>query len=182
MAFEVGDTVVHPGYGAGEIVEIKTLEYLGHERKRYYSIVLLSDPGTTIMVPVRDEEKVGLRPPISLSRMRRVWRVLGSAPQKLPSNYKERYALVEDKLQGGNTLRIAEALRDMAWRREQKRSLTVEGKRLYDRAIRFPSDQEYDRGRSDDLGQLVRGRRWGAGSGELGDQPGKRFHQFGGHF
>jgi RNA polymerase-interacting CarD/CdnL/TRCF family regulator len=149
MAFKVGDTVVHPGYGAGEIVEIKTLEYLGHERKTYYSIALLSDPGTTIMVPIRDEDKVGLRPPISPSRMGRVWRVLGSAPQKLPSNYKERYALVEDKLQGGNTLRIAEALRDMAWRREQKRSLTVEGKRLYDRAIRFLSAEIAGSRRSD---------------------------------
>ena len=139
MTFKVGDTVVHPGYGAGEVVEIKALEFLGRERKAYYSIDLLSDPGTTVMVPVRDEEKVGLRPPITLSRMRRVWRVLGSAPQTLPADHKERYALVQDKLHGGDTVRIAEALRDMAWRREQKSSLTIEGKRLYDRAIRFLS-------------------------------------------
>jgi RNA polymerase-interacting CarD/CdnL/TRCF family regulator len=139
MAFAVGDRVVHPRYGAGEVVEIKALAYLGRERKTYYSIDLLSDPGTTVMVPVRDEQKVGLRPPIAPSRMRRVWHVLGSAPQTLPSDHKERYALVQDKLQGGDTFRIAEAVRDMAWRREQKRSLTIEGKRLYDRAIKFLS-------------------------------------------
>ena len=139
MTFRVGDTVVHPGYGAGEVVEIKALEFLGRERKKYYSIDLLSDPGTIVMVPVRDAEEVGLRPPIAQSRMGRVWRVLGSAPQTLPSDHKERYALVQDKLQGGDTVRIAEALRDMAWRREQKSSLTIEGKRLYDRAIRFLS-------------------------------------------
>ena len=139
MTFEVGDTVVHPGYGAGEVVEIKALAYLGRERKSYYSIDLLSDPGTTVMVPVRDEKKVGLRRPIASSRMKRVWRVLGSAPETLPTDHKERYALVEGKLHGGDTVRIAEALRDMAWRREQKSSLTIEGKRLYDRAIRFLS-------------------------------------------
>ena len=149
MAFEVGDRVVHPGYGAGEVVEIRALQFLGRERKSYYSIDLLSDPGTTIMVPVRDEEKVGLRPPIAPSRMGRVWRVLGSAPQTLPTDHKERYALVQEKLQGGDTFRIAEALRDMAWRREQKRSLTIEGKRLYDRAIRFLSAEIAGSRRSD---------------------------------
>lgn len=139
MTFQVGDNIVHPGYGAGVVVEIKALEALGRGKKSYYSIDLLSDPGTLVMVPVRDAEKVGLRPPIALSKISQVWRVLGSDPEVLPSDHKERYAVILDKLHGGEPLRIAEALRDMARRRDEKRALTTEGKRLYDRAMKLLS-------------------------------------------
>jgi CarD family transcriptional regulator len=139
MTFQVGDTIVHPGHGAGKVVEIKSLGFLGREEKRYYSIDLLSDPGTIVMVPVRDAEKVGLRPPIARAKIRQVWCVLRSNPETLPSDHKERYAVILDRLQGGEPLRIAEALRDMARRREEKRALTTEGKRLYDRAMKLLS-------------------------------------------
>jgi RNA polymerase-interacting CarD/CdnL/TRCF family regulator len=91
------------------------------------------------MVPVRDAEKVGLRPPIARAKIRQVWCVLRSNPETLPSDHKERYAVILDRLQGGEPLRIAEALRDMARRREEKRALTTEGKRLYDRAMKLLS-------------------------------------------
>jgi CarD family transcriptional regulator len=138
-AFAVGDTIVHPNYGAGVVKDIKELDFFGSEKKRYYSIDLLSEPGTVVMVPVRNADKVGLRSPIPRSKLGQVWRVLRSDPQALPSDHKERYALVKDKLGCGDAIQIAEALRDMAWRREQKRSLTTEGKRLYERALRFLS-------------------------------------------
>jgi len=139
MTFHVGDKIVHPGHGAGVVVEIKALAFLGREKKRYYSIDLLSDPGTIVMVPVRDADKVGLRRPMPSSKVKQVWGVLRSDPQVLPSDHKERYAVIQDKLHGGEPLRIAEALRDMARRKEEKRSLTTEGKRLYDRAMKLLS-------------------------------------------
>ena len=65
--FEVGDTVVHPSYGAGTVVKIRELHTLGRDGRRYYSIRLLSQPETTVMVPLEAEEKAGLRLPMSLS-------------------------------------------------------------------------------------------------------------------
>jgi RNA polymerase-interacting CarD/CdnL/TRCF family regulator len=137
--FSVGDTVVHPSYGAGVVTDIKTLAFLGNKANTYYSLQLLSEPGTVVMVAVRDEEKVGLRPPIPKSELHRVWRILSSDPEVLPSDHNERYAVLKEKLHGGDALEVAEALRDLAWRREQKRSLTTEGKRLYELAMRFLS-------------------------------------------
>ena len=46
--FEKGDRVVHPGYGAGVVDEIKALKFLGNKRKRYYAIQLLAEPETTV--------------------------------------------------------------------------------------------------------------------------------------
>jgi len=136
MTFQVGETVVHPNYGAGTISEIRERRSLG-ARKRYYSIELLGDPGTTVMVPLGNENKVGLRQPIPKDRLSHLWRVLRAEPQVLPSEHKKRYAVIEDKLQDGDVFQIAEAVRDLAWRREEKRDLTRVGKRLYETGLDF---------------------------------------------
>jgi RNA polymerase-interacting CarD/CdnL/TRCF family regulator len=133
--FEQGQTVVHPNYGAGVVTEIKSLEFLGNERKRYYSIQLLGEPETTVMVPVRDEEKVGLRPPVSESRLGRVWRVLGSDPNKLPKDHRKRHAMLSEKLDDASAIEVAEVLRDLAWRRERRNRFTIRGRRLYNRGM-----------------------------------------------
>jgi CarD family transcriptional regulator len=137
MAFKIGDTIVHPDYGAGTITDIKELEFLDVEKKPYYSIQLLSQPETTVMVAVRNAGRMGLRPTVSQSRLSRIWRILRSQPKKLPSDHNKRYEILKDKLHSGNAFRIAEVLRDLAWRKERKRKWTIRGKRLYDRGIEF---------------------------------------------
>jgi RNA polymerase-interacting CarD/CdnL/TRCF family regulator len=89
------------------------------------------------MVPVGREESVGLRRPIPQKRLSRLWRILRAEPATLPSDHKERYALIQEKLQDGNFFEIAEAVRDLAWRREEKRHLTTVGKRLYETGLGF---------------------------------------------
>jgi CarD family transcriptional regulator len=136
MTFEVGETVVHPHYGAGVITEIQERHSLG-PRKCYYSIKLLGDPQTTVMVPLDKEENVGLRKPIPKVRLSRLWRILRGRPQALPDKHKERYAVIEGKLEEGDLFQIAEAVRDLAWRREEKRKLTQVGGRLYETGLGF---------------------------------------------
>ena len=136
MTFHVGDTVVHPNYGAGVITEIEERHSLG-PRKRYYSIELLGDSQTTVMVPLDKEESIGLRQPIAKSRLSRLWRILRAEPEVLPDEHKKRYAVIEGKLEEGDLFQIAEAVRDLAWRREEKRNLTKVGKRLYETGLGF---------------------------------------------
>ena len=136
MTFQIGETVVHPHYGAGVITEIQERHSLG-PRKRYYSIELLGDPQTTVMVALGKEENVGLRKPIPKARLSRLWRILRGKPEALPDEHKERYAVIEGKLQEGDLFQIAEAVRDLAWRREEKRALTKVGGRLYETGLGF---------------------------------------------
>jgi RNA polymerase-interacting CarD/CdnL/TRCF family regulator len=132
--FRIGDAVIHPSYGVGTVTEIKKRHTLA-SGKQYYSIELLGDPGTVVMVPVGAEERMGLRPPIAESQLGQVWRVLTSDPNELPSDHDERCELLNNKLCGGDVLKIAEAVRDLAWRKEEKRHLTIRGKRLYERGM-----------------------------------------------
>ena len=135
--YQVGDTIVHPHHGAGVMTEIKSLKSLGRQGKQYYSITLLSEPGTVVMVPIGSAKEIGLRPLMSASTLNRVWRRLRAQPETLPSDHNERYRVVREKMQNGNALQVAEVLRDLSWKDYQGRKLTSEGKRLYDKGMRL---------------------------------------------
>jgi CarD family transcriptional regulator len=132
--FDIGDKVFHPVHGAGHVVEVRERRSLG-KAKRYYSIELLGQPKTLLMVPVKDAQDIGLRASISRSELYLVWGVLRSDPETLPTDHEQRYEVLKDRLRGGDVLQIAAALRDMAWREEQERRLTKQGKRLYDESL-----------------------------------------------
>lgn len=132
--FQVGDQIVHPGYGVGTVIEIKKPHTLG-SGKRYYSIELLNEPETVVMVPVDAEERMGLRHTVAASKLKRMWRVLQDGPEELPKNHDKRCAMLDEKLGSGDVLQIAEVVRDLAGRREERRRFTIRGKRLYDRGM-----------------------------------------------
>jgi RNA polymerase-interacting CarD/CdnL/TRCF family regulator len=89
------------------------------------------------MVPVGKEESFGLRRPVAKNRLGRLWRILRAEPDDLPTDHKQRYAVIEEKLQDCDFFQIAEVVRDLAWRREEKRHLTAVGKRLYKTGLGF---------------------------------------------
>lgn len=132
--FHIGDKVFHPVHGAGTIIEVKERHSLGSAR-RYYSISLLSQPKTVLMVPVKGAQEIGLRPPLQQSDLARVWGVLKEEPETLPTDHEQRYELLKDRLREGDTLHIAAALRDMAWREETERRLTKQGKQIYEDSL-----------------------------------------------
>ena len=134
--FKIGQAVVHPAHGPGEVVQIKTLSTLG-SGKRYYSIRLLDGSETEVWVPVQDAQEHGLRPPIKKSRVPEIWRRLRATAEVLPTDHQKRYEVVREKLETGQPLSIAEAIRDLSWKDYTVRSLTSEGKRLYDKGIRM---------------------------------------------
>lgn len=132
--YQVGDKVFHPIHGAGTIVEVRERRSLGNPH-RYYSISLLSQPKTVLMVPVKTAQEIGLRPPLPRSDLDQVWGVLGERPEPLPTDHEQRYELLRDRLRDGNALHIAAALRDMAWREETERRLTKQGKQIYEESL-----------------------------------------------
>ena len=82
-----------------------------------------------------DAQDIGLRASIPQSELNQVWGVLRADPETLPTDHEQRYEVLKDRLRGGDVLQIAAALRDMAWREEQERRLTKQGKRLYDESL-----------------------------------------------
>lgn len=113
--FHIGDTVIHPGYGAGTVVDIEKLQCLGSD-KPYYSIELSDGSKTRVWVAVGDAGKRGVRYPTRRSQLGQIWRTLRAEPETLPPEHNDRYESLQEKLRGGDILRIAEVVRDMFWR------------------------------------------------------------------
>jgi CarD family transcriptional regulator len=134
MAFKTGDAVFHPVRGAGVVTDIQDRKLDG-EKRRYYKIDLLGQPGTKVMVPESTAKEIGLRHAMSQAKLKKVWCVLRDDPQKLPKDHKDRYAVIEEKLHTGDVFEVAEAVRDMAWRRKQAGKFTTKGKRIYEEAV-----------------------------------------------
>jgi CarD family transcriptional regulator len=113
LQFAKGEMVVHPKLGVGEIVNIEEREPLvGYSR--YYVVDILSKQ-LIVRVPVRNAAKIGMRPVMSAPKLDLVFQVLGSLPGELPTDYKERQAIVDEKLKTFKPLPVAEAVRDLYW-------------------------------------------------------------------
>ena len=132
--FRVGDAVVHPVRGAGVVIGIEERQQQGSSTP-YYRIELLGQPTIRLMLPISSAKTIGLRLAIARSELRDVWQVLCASPQTLPGDNNERYQFLRDKLRAGDVFQVAEAVRDMAWRRQGARGLTTVGKRLYEESL-----------------------------------------------
>ena len=132
--FKAGDAVVHPIRGAGVIVDIVERRWRG-EKTQYYRIDLLGQQGSSLMLPVKKAKTLGLRAAVSSPKLQHVWNVLDDAPDALPKKHKNRYRMLDEKIHTGEVLQVAEALRDVAWRRYEEGRLTTRDKRMYEKGL-----------------------------------------------
>jgi CarD family transcriptional regulator len=113
MQFSVGDRVVHPHHGPGEVKSVERRQFLD-EAKRYYVIEIPAQE-LTLYIPLQNAEQVGIRPIMRQSKLRRVLATLGGSPELLPEDFRERQEEVGEKLKTGHTLTMAEVVRDLTW-------------------------------------------------------------------
>lgn len=114
MQFTVGDKVVHPHHGPGQITAIERKQFLG-EAKGYY-VIEIPTQALTVYVPRRQADNIGIRPAMSQARLARVMAILRSRPAMLPEDYKERQEKVWEKLKTSQSIQVAEVVRDLTWR------------------------------------------------------------------
>jgi CarD family transcriptional regulator len=126
--FKVGDTVVYPHHGAGRILEIIEQDHQGTPRP-FYSIQILHND-MTVMVPVDGLEKAGIRAVISEPMVEEVLGVLRDDPTKMPPNWNRRVKHNRDKIKTGDVLEIADVLRNLALRDNEK-GLSTGEKQMY---------------------------------------------------
>jgi CarD family transcriptional regulator len=118
MEFSVGQHIVHPAHGAGTIVGVQEQELVeGYQR---YYVIRFADKRLTVRVPLRRTSELGLRTVMGTAKCQEVFGVLSSLPKQLPSNFKDRRRVVEKLIHSGKPLQVAEALRELSWRRELK--------------------------------------------------------------
>ena len=136
MKFSVGDKVVHPGRGCGQITGLERLDLVeGFER---YYVIKFPDKGLTVHVPVRKVEELGVRPVMSRAELARVLDTLRTRPRSLSEDFRERESRIRERLESGRSLWIAEIVRDLTWHKRHA-PLTRADKELLARGRGFLS-------------------------------------------
>jgi CarD family transcriptional regulator len=111
--FKVGEKVVYPAHGVGEVEAVRTQVISGTERKFYMLRIL--DTDMKIMVPVDNAMAVGLRKIVDKTTVSRVYRILREK-KRVPidqQTWNRRYRDYTEKIKTGSIIEIAGVLRDL---------------------------------------------------------------------
>lgn len=131
MNFTVGETVVYPHHGAALIEEVKERTIKGQART--YLKLKVAQGDLTIEVPADNVDMVGVRDVVDQKGLDEVFEVLRQPYTEEPTNWSRRYKANVEKLASGDIKKVAEVVRDL-WRRDQDRGLSAGEKRMLSKA------------------------------------------------
>jgi CarD family transcriptional regulator, regulator of rRNA transcription len=146
--FQIGDNVVYPHHGAGQVIKKEDKEILG-EVRQYLTIKILHND-MTVMVPCENAGKAGLRRVIDEDTVKKVLSVLTDDVSEMPKNWNRRFKHNRDKIKTGDIYELAEVVRNLAVR-EQDKGLSTGEKQMYTRAKKIlASEMMYALEKSED--------------------------------
>jgi CarD family transcriptional regulator, regulator of rRNA transcription len=127
----VGDHVVYPHHGAGKVVKKEQKEILG-ETREYLTIKILHND-MTVMVPCENAGRAGLRRVIGEEAVQQVLGVLRDDVSQMPKNWNRRFKHNREKIKTGDVMELAEVVRNLAIR-ENEKGLSTGEKQMYTRS------------------------------------------------
>jgi len=110
IEFQVGDQVVHPQHGVGNVAKLEEREFEPGAMREYYEIALMS--GSTVWVPM-DLSISGLRKLTSKGEITRCRKILESRPSPLDEDARYRQAGLAARLKKGTIRTQCEVVRDL---------------------------------------------------------------------
>ena len=125
----IGDKVVYPMHGAGEITGIEENE-VGGVISSYY-IFRLPMGDMKLMLPVDNVEEVGLRELITPAQVEQVVEVLKAETEQFQGSWNKRYQMNLERLKTGDILDAAAVARNLS-RQDNKKKISSGEKRLLD--------------------------------------------------
>ena len=131
MPFDVGDKVVYPHHGAAVIERKESKEAFGEQRE--YLVLRLAYGELTLMVPVDNTDEVGLREVITADEVDEVYDVLRKKDARMPTNWSRRFKNHVEKLKSGDVYQVAEVVRNLTLRDNDK-GLSAGEKRMLAKA------------------------------------------------
>ena len=110
--FNTGDIAVYPAHGVGIIESVETKEISGEEMS--FLTMRILDNDMTIMVPMSNIDKVGLREVIDTKQIKEVFKILADESPKLDGKtWNKRFREYSEKIKIGSPSDIAEVMRDL---------------------------------------------------------------------
>lgn len=126
--FNIGDKVVYPMHGAGVIEAIEEKEVLGEKRQYYIMRLPLGD--MKVMIPLGNISDLGIRQVIDEDGVQKVMHILQDKRSTVTANWNRRYRAHMEKIKSGDIFEVAEVVRNLVLREQEKGLSTGERKML----------------------------------------------------
>lgn len=110
MSFKVGDQVIHPRHGLGQVTNLAVKQFVEGEKRPFYEI---SFPGSTLWVPF-NLSRSGIRKLTVKSEIANCRQLLKSPAEPLDSDPRMRQTVLRDHLKEGTLTAHCEVVRDLA--------------------------------------------------------------------
>jgi CarD family transcriptional regulator len=131
-SFKIGDKAVVPALGVGVVKDIVSQDLDGEAYQMY--VITILDKALTFKVPLDQVDAKGVREPIPMEAVERVYEVLRdrTSPRD-KQTWNRRYREYMAKIKTGDPLEVAAVLRDLALLRADKQ-LSFGERKMYDQA------------------------------------------------
>ena len=111
LNFKIGETVVYPKHGVGEIVNIEPME-ISSIKINFY-VVKMEQAKLTILVPLDKQDEVGLRKISTKKIIDEIYEILKLKPKVRRIMWSRRAQEYDTKIYSGDPIKIAEVIRDL---------------------------------------------------------------------
>ena len=130
--FKIGETVVYPKHGVGEITKIEIME-VSDIKTRFY-VVKMEQSKLIIRVPLEKKDEVGLRKISSKKIIENVYTTLKLKPKIRRIMWSRRAQEYEAKIFSGDPIKIAEVVRDL-YRKSSQSEQSYSERQMFQIAI-----------------------------------------------
>ena len=124
MPIKVGDRVIHPRHGLGQVTSLAVKQFVEGEKRPFYEI---SFPGSTLWVPLSLTTS-GIRKLSAKSEIVSCRRILKASAEPLKDDFRLRQLELNDHLKEGTLTARCEVVRDLTaygWHKPLNGSIAV---------------------------------------------------------
>ena len=130
--FKVGEIVVYPKHGVGEITRIESMK-LSNIKSKFY-VVKMEQAKLTIRVPLEKKQEVGLRKISSKKNIEEIYNILKSKPKIRRIMWSRRAQEYDTKIYSGDPIKIAEVVRDL-FRKDSQPEQSYSERQMFQMAL-----------------------------------------------
>ncbi|MFP3853047.1 MAG: CarD family transcriptional regulator [Anaerolineales bacterium] len=130
-----GDWIVHLYHGVGQVKGIVSREVAG-ETSKYYRV---KTDNSTLFIPVKELDEERMRPAATKKELNKALKVLKATPKEMAPDHNDRRRRIREVKNEGSLEDILELVRDLSWRRYDKKLNNTEERalrRFKDRLLR----------------------------------------------
>ena len=125
---KIGDRIVYPMHGAGEISGIEENE-VGGVVSSYY-VLKLPLGNLKLMLPVDKIDEMGLRDVIGKADVEKVGKILAEDAEEVQGSWNKRFHANLDRMKTGDILEVAAIIRNLIRQNEKKKISSGENRLL----------------------------------------------------